>query len=240
MFPGKDKAPFEIFRLPALPAAAALCAAALLATPPVARAGEETTPSVTTASAGQEPGGENKKSKTELLITGTLPPRKTSAGASLALGHAAPGGFLVGADIFVGWRIARVASINFCAGGGSVEKRSGRRLSMFHGEVTFPVRIAICSHLPRVCPGLDLYFAVIPGAGYGVMIQNKPVAAVNHAINLIAGVAFESIRTYGNMDAGVRLAGYLYFDVLKDNDESDPWLAYEIIELGVIIRWGKT
>jgi hypothetical protein len=175
------------------------------------------------------------------LISGTLPMRKTSAGAFLALGFVGPSGFLLGGDFYVGWKLVRFVSLHLKAGAGYVQKRSGVNSTLAHLDITFPVRLAICSHTPRVCPGLDFYLALIPGVGYGVLIPNKSPTAVelNHAINAIVGVSLESLRTYGNMDAGVRFGIYVYIDFLKDNEKSDPWLAYAIFELGVIIRWGK-
>jgi hypothetical protein len=184
------------------------------------------------------PAGRKKIVNAE-LISGSLPTRKTSAGAFLAVGHVGPGGFLLGGDLFYGWRIMRFMSLHLRGGGGSVQKRSGVNMTMVHAEVTFPVRLAICSHTPRVCPGLDFYISLIPGAGYGILMQNKPFKVHNHAINAILGVSLESIRTYGNMDAGVRFGAYLFFDFLKDNEKEDPWLSYAIFELGAIIRWGK-
>lgn len=172
-------------------------------------------------------------------ISGALPPRKTSAGAALALGHAGGAKYLVGATIFYGWKIAKLASVHIKIGGGTIEKRSGEVLSSAHTEVIFPVQLAICSHSPRVCPGLDFYVSLVPGVGYGTMIQNHPLKIINHSLNLIAGASLESIRTYGKMDAGVRFGMFFYFDVIKDNKDYDPWLAYTIFELGVIIRWGE-
>lgn len=188
--------------------------------------------------------GKDKK-KLDAQLSGSLPARKTSAGAFLALGHVGPSGFLLGGDFFFGWRLWRFLSLHLRAGAGYVQKRSGINSTMAHVDITLPVRFAICSHTPRICPGLDFYFSVIPGIGYGVVIPNESIGELeagdlNHAINGILGVSLESIRTYGNMDAGVRFGAYLYIDFLKDNQTADPWLAYAIFELGVVIRWGKT
>jgi len=175
------------------------------------------------------------------LMSGTLPVRKTSAGAFLVLGFVGPSGFLLGGDFYIGWKLVRFVSLHLKVGAGYVQKRSGVSSTLAHLDVTFPVRLAICSHTPRVCPGLDFYLSLIPGVGYGVLIPNRSPTAreLNHAINAIVGVSLESLRTYGNMDAGVRFGIYVYIDFLKDNEKSDPWLAYAIFELGVIIRWGK-
>ena len=180
-----------------------------------------------------------KKILTVEKMAGTLPQRKTSAGASLALGHVSGAGFLLGADVFIGWKLAKLLSMHIRAGGGNVQERSGVDSTMIHAEFTFPVRLAICSHSPRICPGLDFYISLIPGVGYGLLMQNDPLEAANHAINGIAGISLESIRTYGNLDAGVRFAAFIFLDFLKDNDEEDPWLAYFIFELGIIIKWGE-
>jgi hypothetical protein len=187
---------------------------------------------------------EKNKKNLDAQLSGSLPARKTSAGAFLALGHVGPSGFLLGGDFFFGWRLWRFLSLHLGGGAGYVQKRSGINSTMAHLDVTLPVRLAICSHTPRVCPGLDFYISIIPGIGYGVVIPNKSAgdleaADLNHAINAILGVSLESIRTYGNMDAGVRFGAYLYIDFLKDNETADPWLAYAIFELGVVIRWGK-
>jgi hypothetical protein len=188
---------------------------------------------------------EGSKKNLDAQLSGSLPARKTSAGAFLALGHVGPAGFLLGGDFFFGWRLWRFLSLHLRGGAGYVQKRSGLNSTMAHVDITLPVRFAICSHTPRICPGLDFYVSVIPGLGYGVVIPNKSAGELeagdlNHAINGILGVSLESIRTYGNMDAGVRFGAYLYIDFLKDNETADPWLAYAIFELGVVIRWGKT
>jgi hypothetical protein len=196
------------------------------------------------ATSGQKKSVSPPKSKGGInteLISGTLPIRKTSAGAFLALGFVGPSGFLLGGDFYIGWKLVRFVSLHLKVGAGYVQKRSGVNSTLAHFDVTFPVRLAICSHTPRVCPGLDFYLSLIPGVGYGVLIPNKSPTAreLNHAINAIVGIALESLRTYGNMDAGVRFGIYVYIDFLKDNEKSDPWLAYAIFELGVVIRWGK-
>lgn len=203
-----------------------------------AAASEETKKEQTKHQGGKVTG--RKKIDTAEFISGTLPPRKTSAGAFLALGYVGASGFLLGSDFFFGWRLIKFMSLHLRGGAGYVQKRSGFHSTMVHADVTFPVRLAICSHTPRVCPGLDFYFSIIPGAGYGLLMQNKPFKLMNHAVNAIMGVSLESIRTYGNMDAGVRFGAYIYIDFLKDNEEEDPWLAYAIFELGAVIRWGKT
>ncbi|MFH1435644.1 MAG: hypothetical protein ABIJ56_08000 [Pseudomonadota bacterium] len=181
-----------------------------------------------------------KKISTVEKIAGTLPQRNASAGASLALGQVSGAGFFLGADVFIGWKLFKFLSMSIKIGVGNVQERSGVDSTLYHSEFTFPVRLAICSHLPRICPGLDFYISLIPGVGYGLLLQNDPLDAVNHAINGIAGISLESIRTYGNMDAGVRFAAFIFVDFLKDNDEDDPWLAYFIIELGIIVKWGKS
>lgn len=196
-------------------------------------------------SGAKETGKETERKKLDAQLSGSLPARKTSAGAFLALGHVGPAGFLLGGDFFFGWRLWRFLSLHLRGGAGYVQKRSGINSTMAHVDITLPVRLAICSHTPRVCPGLDFYLSVIPGIGYGIVIPNKSAgdleaSDLNHAINAIVGVSLESIRTYGNMDAGVRFGAYLYIDFLKDNETADPWLAYAIFELGVVIRWGKT
>ncbi len=183
---------------------------------------------------------EKKKASTVEKITGTLPQRNASAGASLMLGQVSGAGFLLGGDVFIGWKLFKFLSMNIKIGVGNVQERSGVDSTLYHAEFTFPVRLAICSHSPRICPGLDFYISLIPGVGYGLLLQNDPLEAVNHAINVIAGISLESIRTYGRMDAGVRFAAFIFLDFLKDNDEEDPWLSYFIIELGIIIKWGKS
>jgi hypothetical protein len=192
----------------------------------------------------QGSGAEKGKISSTEFMAGTLPPRKTSAGAFLMLGFVAPSGFLLGGDISIGWKLIRFLSIHVKLGAGGVQKRGGGMNTMVHGDILLPVRLAICSHSPRVCPGLDFYVSVIPGIGYGLLMQNKtsdtPFKLLNHSVNAIVGLSLESIRTYGNMDAGVRFGVYIYIDFLKEQtEEEDPWLAYALFELGIVVRWGK-
>ncbi len=195
-----------------------------------------------TAVAGKKNVGE-KKSTME-FITGTLPPRKIIAGAFLMLGFVAPHGFLLGGDASLGWKLVRFLSLHIKLGGGVVQKRGVNMNTLLHGDIIFPIRLAICSHSPRVCPGLDFYISIVPGIGYGLLMQNRtsdiPFALLNHSINAILGLSLESIRTYGRMDAGVRFGIYLYIDFLKE-DEEEQWSDIgALFELGIVIRWGKT
>ena len=185
--------------------------------------------------------GKTHQNKKKINLTGRLPPRKTSASASLMLGFASPTGFLLGADIAIGWRLIKLASLNLKIGAGGVQKRGGGTNTYLHGDILFPIRMAICSHSPRICPGLDFYISVVPGIGYAMLIRNKtvesPAEIINHEINAILGLTLESIRTYGNMDAGVRFGIYTYIDCMKEN-ENENWVPSLLFEFGAVIRWG--
>lgn len=177
-----------------------------------------------------------KTEKGAAFLEGTrLPPRGTALNVALALGKVGSAGFSIGGRVSLGWRLGRFVGLSFRAGGGGAEKRTGTKGPFFHGDVTLPIRLGLCSHVPRVCPGLDLYVAAIPGVGYAWFDGN-------HAINGIIGVSVESVRTRGKLDVGVLAAFFTYVDFLRDRKGPggrDPWLAYYVLELGIILRWGR-
>ncbi len=187
-----------------------------------------------------EPVKDPKKAKTPKMaafLEGTrLPPRGTYINVALALGKVGSAGFSIGGRFTMGWRLGKLLGLALRVGGGSTEKRTGTRGMFVHGDLTLPIRLGLCSHVPRVCPGLDLYVAAIPGAGYAYFYGN-------HAINGILGVSIESVRTRGKLDVGVLAAGFIYIDFLRDRraaDGQDPWLAHYVLELGVVLRWGQS
>jgi len=164
----------------------------------------------------------------------TLAPRGTKLTLALAIGEIRSAGFSIGGSASLGWRLGKLLGLEFRAGGGSAKKRSGTRGFYVHGDAVLPIRLGICSQVPRVCPGLDLYIAAYPGVGYGYF-------SGNHAINGILGIALESVRTRGRLDVGVSAAFFTYIDFLKDHrgePGGDPWLSYYVLELGIVLRWG--
>ena len=186
-----------------------------------------------------EPIKDPKEAKTEegqaFLEDTRLAPRGTKLTLALAIGEVRSAGFSIGGAGSLGWRLGRLLGLEFSVGGGSAKKRSGTRGFYVHGDAMLPIRFGICSRVPRVCPGLDLYIAVYPGVGYGYF-------SGNHAINGIVGVALESVRTRGRLDVGVSAAFSLYIDFLKDNrgePGGDPWLSYYVMQLGIVLRWGR-
>lgn len=186
-----------------------------------------------------EPVKEPSEAKTPqgeaFLKASRLPPRGTMLNIALALGEVRSAGFALGGRLSLGWRLGKLLGLEFRMGAGSAKKRSGTRGFYLHGDAMLPIRLGICSHVPRVCPGLDLYIAALPGVGYAYY-------SGNHAVNGILGISFESVRTRGKLDAGVLIAFLTYIDFLKDHKNEpggDPWFAYYTLELGIVLRWGK-
>lgn len=169
------------------------------------------------------------------LEASRLPPRGTALNIALAIGEVRSAGLAIGGRLSLGWRLGRLIGLEFRMGAGGAKTRSGTRGFYTHGDAMLPIRFGICSQVPRVCPGLDLYIAVLPGVGYGYF-------SGNHAINGILGLSIESVRTRGKLDMGVLAAFFTYVDFLKDHrgePGGDPWLSYYVLELGMIFRWGK-
>jgi hypothetical protein len=169
------------------------------------------------------------------LESSRLPPRGTALTLVLAIGEVRSAGFALGGGLGLSWRLGRLVGLGLRAGGGGAKKRTGTGGFYVHADAVLPFRLGICSHVPRVCPGLDLYVALVPGVGYGYF-------SGNHALNGIVGLSIESVRTRGKIDAGVLAAFFTYIDFLRDHrgeQGGDPWLSYYVLELGVIIRWGK-
>ncbi len=185
------------------------------------------------ATAGPTAGKDGHASgKADPIAQATLPPRGTKLEISLALGKVGSAGFSIGGTLSLGWRLGKLVGLELRGGGGMAEKRTGTHGPYFHGEFLVPFRFGICNQHPRVCPGLDFYVAVIPGAGYGFYDGNQ-------AINGLIGLSLESVKTRGKLHAGVHASAFLYFDFLKDRGKRDPWLAWSMIELGIVLRWGK-
>lgn len=172
----------------------------------------------------------------QAFLEGTrLAPRGTALNFALALGNVGSAGFSIGGRFSMGWRLGKFIGLALRGGAGAAENRSGSKGVYAHGDFTLPVSLGLCSHVPRVCPGLDLYVSAIPGMGYGYFNGN-------HAINGLLGLSIESVRTRGNLDVGVLASGFLYIDFLRDRKGPggrDPWISYYVLELGVILRWGK-
>lgn len=136
-------------------------------------------------------------------------------------------GFGVEGDISIGWELTRRVSLDFGAGGGSAEKRSGIGGYFFHSELLIPVTLNICRSQPRVCPGLELEVSPIVGVGYGWFYRT-------HALNLIIGAIIESLRREGKVDIGVRAGVYGYINLLNKEDI----LPLITLNLGMVLRWG--
>ncbi len=195
-------------------------------------------PAPADASVPAEPVKDPSEAKTEegqaFLEASRLAPRGTKLTLALAIGEVRSAGFSIGGAASLGWRLGKLIGLEFSVGGGSAKKRTGTRGFYVHGDATLPIRLGICSQVPRVCPGLDLYIAAYPGVGYGYF-------SGNHAINGILGVALESVRTRGRLDVGVSAAFFMYIDFLKDHrgePGGDPWLSYYVMQLGIVLRWG--